>query len=198
MNRLIVGLVGEECAGKEKFWELIVKVARENDVFAINRFSTTLRLEKTLDDYDITPSRDNKKKLVKMLEEGFAEGTVAAGVYKLIRDDRSTIKVVDSVRLLPDETALRKESGNLMLYLTAKPQVRAERMKKRNRDPGDDTMTVAKLLEKEKSPTEIHIPEIGKRADFTIRNNSNSEKDLEKAVRMFFNRKIRPLLKEKG
>lgn len=200
MNKVIIGLVGEQCAGKEKFWELFTEVTREFIkeplVFTVNRFSTSTMLAEILERCGANTGRNNKIALVQELEEKFGEGTVASGLYRRLKNDRTTIKVIDSVRLPTDEEALRKEPNNILIYITADAKVRYDRHRARNRDAGDDKMTFEEFLEKEKASTEKHAPNIGSRANWKIENNFNDEELLRDWIRIFFKCKVRPILEK--
>ncbi|MDO8467234.1 MAG: hypothetical protein Q7S83_03805 [bacterium] len=202
MNRVIIGLVGEQCAGKEKFWELLCGVTAEylkdNFVFTINRFSTSVMLAEILDRCGAPTSRQNKIALVKELEEKFGEGTVVAGLYRRLETDKTTIKVIDSIRLHADEEALRRKTWNILLYITAEKEVRYRRSKERARDPQDQKMTIEEFEAIENTPTEINVPYIGARADWKIENNESDEVALKNKVREFFTNQVAPLLTKEG
>lgn len=200
MNRVVIGLVGEKCAGKEKFWELFCEVAsefiKEPLVFTFNRFSTSTMLAEILERCGANTGRNNKIALVQELEEKFGEGTVASGMYRRLKNDRTTVKVIDSVRLPADEEALRKEENNILLYITADANIRYDRHKARNRDTGDDKTTFEEFLAGEKASTEKHAANIGSRANWKIENNFNDEELLKDWIRIFFKCKVKPLLEK--
>lgn len=195
MNKVIIGITGEQGAGKEEFWKTLCKISRENNIYAYARFSTSLALRKTLGDYDVPDSRDNLIQLVKVLDESFGEGTAFKGLMNLIKDDRTTIKLIDSVRKLADEEILRSRQNSLLLYITADTKTRFNRVRNRGEKAGESNLTWEKFLEQHQMPTEVHIPEIGSRANWKIENNGTIE-ELEQEVRQFFGMFVKPLLEK--
>ncbi len=195
MNGVVIGLVGEQGSGKEALWSAICKVARENGIFAYARYSTSVVLRKMLEDMEITGNRDNLTALVKFLETTCGEGEAMRKVLRAVRSERPTIRVIDSIRMLADETALRAESNNILLHITAPPLIRLDRVRKRGEKPGEKELSLEKFMEQEKSHTEKHVPEIGSRANWKIVNDGTLEELTEK-VREFFAKVVMPMLRK--
>ncbi len=192
MNQVVIGEVGGQGAGKEELWKAICKISRENEIFAYARYSTSVFLRKMLGNMDIVDGRDNITKLVTFLEATRGEGDAMRRMLESVRGERPTLRIIDSIRMLADETFLRAESHNILLYITADQKIRYDRVKRRGDKPGEKELTWEKFLEQEASLTEKHIPEIGSRADWEIENNGSLE-ELEEKVREFFARVVRPM-----
>jgi dephospho-CoA kinase len=65
-----------------------------------------------------------------------------------------------------------KNLGGKIIYITASPQKRWQRIQKR-KEKKDDKISYQKFLKLEKVKTEILIPRIGQKADFKIENNGS-------------------------
>ncbi|MEK7654215.1 MAG: hypothetical protein AAB345_02940 [Patescibacteria group bacterium] len=196
MSKMVIGLVGEQGAGKEEMWKAICKVSRENEIYSYARYSTSVFLRKMLDNLDIIDNRDNITKLVGFLEATGGEGDAMRRMLKSVRTEKPALRVIDSIRMLPDETALRAETNNILLYVTADPKIRFNRVRKRGDKPGEKDLTWEKFLEQGNSLTEKHVPEIGSRADWKIENEGTLE-ELEEKVRQGFAKTVKSALKRK-
>ncbi|MEK7640854.1 MAG: hypothetical protein AAB389_02560 [Patescibacteria group bacterium] len=196
MSKMVIGLVGEQGAGKEEMWKAICKVSRENEIYSYARYSTSVFLRKMLDNLDIIDNRDNITKLVGFLEATGGEGDAMRRMLKSVRTEKPALRVIDSIRMLPDETALRAETNNILLYVTADPKIRFNRVRKRGEKPGEKDLTWEKFLEQGISLTEKHVPEIGSRADWKIENEGTLE-ELEEKVRQGFAKTVKSALKRK-
>lgn len=194
-NKVVIGITGEQGAGKEEFWKAICKVSRENGVYDYARYSTSVFLRKMLEDKGMPWDRDSITMLVASLETDNGEGAVMRMMLESVRGEKPTIRLIDSIRMLPDETALRVESYNILLYITADQKIRFDRVKKRGEKPGEKDLTWEKFMEQELSLTEKHIPDIGSRADWKIMNDGTVE-ELEEKVRVFFTRVVKPMLEK--
>ena len=196
MSKMVIGLVGEQGAGKEEMWKAICKVSRENEIYSYARYSTSVFLRKMLDNLYIIDNRDNITKLVGFLEATGGEGDAMRRMLKSVRTEKPALRVIDSIRMLPDETALRAETNNILLYVTADPKIRFNRVRKRGEKPGEKDLTWEKFLEQGISLTEKHVPEIGSRADWKIENEGTLE-ELEEKVRQGFAKTVKSALKRK-
>lgn len=193
MNKVTIGLTGEKRAGKGSFQNIVREVLRKHGVLSVAEFSTSEAIAKTLKEYGVLESRLNRAKFAVMMDSNFGSGCITHRVFNIAREDRSTVKMIDSIRWLADEEALRREGNGLLLYITADPKVRWERAKLGSDKPDDQKMTYEEFLEKEDSPTEILIREIGARADWKIENNGTRE-ELQVKIEEFAEKKVMPML----
>ncbi len=194
-NKVIIGITGEPGAGKEEFWKAFCKVSRENSIYDYARYGTSVFLRKILEDRGIVATRDNLPALVVSLESADGEGAAMRMLLESVRAEKPTLRIIDSIRMPADETALRTESHNILLYVTAPPLMRLDRMRSRGEKAGEKDLTIEKFMEQELSHTEKHVPEIGSRADWKIENIGTVE-ELEEKVREFFAKIAKPKLEK--
>ena len=83
------------------------------------------------------------------------------------------IIIVNGIRVW-EEVEMIKEVKGKIVYITADSEVRWERIQSRG-EKIDDVLSYERFLELEANRTEVLIPDIGKKADFEIENNSSEE-----------------------
>lgn len=182
MDKTIIGLVGEKGSGKETFGNFLMEVAKDKKVKRI-RFSDLLNY--TLKLWDLPATRENLQHLAVVMDQGFGEGTLTSAIYQRVRDLKADIVILDGVRWKTDEMLVRSFPRNYLLHITADPDLRFKRLKKRDEKKGE-AKTLAQFMKSEKAKNELSIPQIGKRADLKIVNNGTFE-DLKKEVENFYN-----------
>lgn len=176
---LLIGLVGEKGSGKDTFAKYLTEISNKKIIHI--RFSDLLK--ETLKLWDIEPSRANLQKLAQVLED-FGSGTVAHGLEKQIQNAEAEIIILDGIRWHPDVELLKKFPNSKLIYITADPKLRFERLKSRGEKAGESEMTYDQFLEEEKAPNELLIAEIGSKADAKIENNESIE-NFDKEIRDF-------------
>lgn len=171
-EKLIIGLVGEMGSGKETFGKILAKNLPSHRVA---RFTFSHLLRKTLELWDIEPTRENLQKIARVMDDGFGEGTLTnAGKHQIDLMDADVI-IIDGIRWESDHTLIRSFPRNILIYITADPAVRFERIRARGEKAGEDTLTWEQFLEVSQARNEVSIPTIGARADKQIENNSTLE-----------------------
>jgi dephospho-CoA kinase len=75
---------------------------------------------------------------------------------------------------MPCDYEFIKDHNGRVLYVTADQKTRWERVRNRN-EKTDDKISFEQFKELDSKETEVHIPTIGKKADFVI----NNDKDIE-------------------
>ncbi len=193
-NVVVIGLVGEKRGGKGTSQDLIREVLREYGVLSVASFSTSDAIAKTLREYGVFESRENRMKFAVLMDSTFGEGRITERIFNVVREDRSTVRMVDSIRWLTDKDALRQQSNNLLLYVTALPEVRWKRGLASSDKPDDQNISYEEFLKKDESPTEKLIRAIGAEADWKIDNNFNDREFLKQEIRAFVDCKVIPLL----
>lgn len=176
----IIGLVGEKGSGKDTFAKFLQEIS-EKSVSHI-RFSDLLK--QTLKLWDLHVTRANLQKLAQVLED-FGTGTVAHGLEKQIQETDAEIIILDGIRWKPDVELLNKFFNHKLIYITAEPRLRFERLKYRGEKEGESSMIYQQFLEEEKAPNELLIPQIGAEADVKIENNGSLE-EFKEAVEKFY------------
>ncbi|MBI2593200.1 AAA family ATPase [Candidatus Daviesbacteria bacterium] len=166
----IIGLVGEKGSGKDTFAKFLKEIIKDKSVVHL-RFSDLLR--QTLKLWGLGETRSNLQKLAQLLEDGFGPGTVAHGIEIQIQNTQADIIILDGIRWQPDVKLLKKFPGSTLIYITADPELRFERLKKRGEKDGENNMSLEQFRKEEKAKNELLIPEIGKKADIKIENNAS-------------------------
>lgn len=167
---LLIGLVGEKGSGKDTFAKYLTEISDKK--ISHIRFSDLLK--ETLKLWDLEVTRANLQKLAQVLED-FGPGTVAHGLEKQIQNTDAEILILDGIRWKPDVELLNKFPNHKLIYITAAPQKRFERLKNRGEKKGESEMTYDQFLNEEKAPNELLIPKIGSQADIKIENNGTIE-----------------------
>ena len=114
------------------------------------------------------------------MDENFGKGTLTNAIYERIKNDKKNIVIYDGIRWQTDVEMIRSFHKNILIYITANPKVRYERLKERKEKIGEENLTFEQFMKEEKAYTEIFISRIGKTADFKIENNYSIEKFKDK------------------
>jgi dephospho-CoA kinase len=182
---ILIGLVGEKGSGKDTFTKFLQAIS--NKKIEHIRFSDLLK--QTLNIWGLPLTRANLQKLAQLLEDGFGSGTVAGGLERKIKETAAEIIILDGIRWKPDVKLLNNFPQHILVYITANPELRFQRLKSRGEKAGESEMTFAQFLEEEKAPNELLIGEIGSEADVKILNDGSLE-EFEKKIKEFFDSKL--------
>ena len=185
-HKIVIGICGQKGGGKGTFAGLLKTIANDKRVDEIRTVDV---LFDTLRYWDIPNSRENLQKLVVVMNKTFGEGTLTNAVKLKVENSEADIVILDSIRLESDVKLLRGFKKNILLYITADPELRYNRMKQRNEKAGEGDMSYKQFQKEEQAATEILIPKIGANADYTIENNSTFE-DFVKEVEKFYQKKV--------
>ncbi len=171
-KKLIIGLVGEKGGGKGTFTGVLREVAPGRSITHI-RFRDVL--QETLELWGIPATRQNLTKLAVAITSTFGEGVKAHATLRKADNVESDIVIFDGIRWQGDIEGLRKLPNNVLVYVTADPEIRYQRAKARKEKVGEGSLTFEEFMKEEHLKTELLIPQIGKTADFTITNNGTLE-----------------------
>lgn len=185
--KAIIGLVGENGSGKDTFTTFFKAAAAPLTVKKL-RFSDVLA--DTLKMWDIELSRSNLQNLAIIMDREYGKGTLTHATEKRIKEDGSDIIVLEGVRWHTDIPMLKKFENSYLIYVTADPKIRFDRLKKRGEKAGEAGLTFERFQKEEKAGTETDIPEIGLKADFKIENNGSLD-DFREKVEEFFRSNIK-------
>ncbi len=167
MKKTIIGLVGETGSGKDTVAEYLKK----NYGAKLMRFADPIK--ETLSIYFDKLSKEDQQWLYLAFKERFGEDILCRAMEKRIENEKSPLIVVNGLRMPCDYEFIKRFPSAKVLYVTANQKLRWERVKKRG-EKTDDNIPFEKFQQIDQKPTEIHIGEIGKKADKIIYN----EKDL--------------------
>lgn len=176
-KKIIIGLIGEKGSGKGTFVDLLSKIINKNN---IAHLKSSMILGDSLDLWNIKKTRENLQKLAIVMDENFGKGTLTNAIYERIKNDKKNIVIYDGIRWQTDVEMIRSFHKNILIYITANPKVRYERLKERKEKIGEENLTFEQFMKEEKAYTEIFISRIGKTADFKIENNYSIEKFKDK------------------
>lgn len=175
--KLVIGLVGEKGSGKQTFVNFIKIIRKDLNIRQV-RFSDILA--ETLLIWDIPISRANLQKLSLIMEDGFGASSLATAAKFNIADDPSDIIILDGIRRNAELELVRKFKNNLVIYITAKGNLRYRRLKLRSEKVGETGLTQSQFSAEEASKAEKQIPDLGKKADLKIVNNATMDQFAKK------------------
>ncbi|MCK4319101.1 AAA family ATPase [Candidatus Micrarchaeota archaeon] len=168
--QIIIGLTGTNCAGKGTVLENLKKRG-----FYPLSLSDVIRRELDLEGKEKT--RENMVATGNELREKLGAGACAVKVKELLLNDRNY--VVDSIRHPAEVDELAKLMNFFLFHVDAKPEIRFERMK--NRERKGDAETYERFLEMDKKEMESDDPNAQNlkatfsKADLIIENNGTLE-----------------------
>jgi dCMP deaminase len=136
---MIIGLTGENCAGKGAVAEYLMKKS-----FYYYSLSDAIREELKAEGKTIT--RGNLIKKGNELREKHGPGALGKKIVQKIQEDKNY--VIDSIRNPAEVEELKKIGRFFLFYVTAPDEVRFERIKSRRRE--EDPQTFEAFLEIEK------------------------------------------------
>jgi len=174
----IIGLAGEMGAGKDTFCDYAKE--KYKDVFVL-KFSDALT--DALKIFFDSIKREDQQWLSLALRERFGGDILVRALIKKVNGIKEGIIILNGVRRPDDFEALR-EIGGKLIYVTAEPKKRWERLTIR-KEKADDDVSFEKFLELGRAEAELQILAIGADADFKIENNGPKEDfylELEKTI----------------
>jgi dephospho-CoA kinase len=169
MKKLIFGFVGDLASGKGT----VAKYINEKYNTNTYRFSTMLR--DVLNRIYVENSRENLQNLSTFLRENYGQDVMSRVIAKDVLNDPNELVVVEGIRRPTDITYLKELDGFHLIYITADPKIRFERMLKRNENEGDAEKSFAEFLKDEEAEADKMIKELGKTAEIIINNDGDFE-----------------------
>ncbi|MBI5223841.1 AAA family ATPase [Candidatus Micrarchaeota archaeon] len=136
---MIIGLTGENCAGKSTICEYLKKKG-----FYYYSLSDAIREELKKEGKTIT--RENLVQKGNELRVKFGAGALGRKIAELLQADKNY--VIDSIRNPAEVEELKKSGRFFLFYVTASPETRFERIKTRKRE--EDPQTYDSFLRFEK------------------------------------------------
>jgi len=175
MKKIILGLVGETGSGKDTFCNYIKRKVKK-PVFCF-RFSDPL--SEILKIIFPEVKKEDQQWLGRVLRKKYGNDILAKILERKIKDIKRGLIILNGIRYWEEFEMIKNLNGKV-IYITAEPKIRWQRLRKRG-EKKDDFSPYKKFLKNEKANTEILIPKIGKRADSKIVN-SGSRKDFYKEI----------------
>ncbi|MDP1883995.1 MAG: AAA family ATPase [Candidatus Moranbacteria bacterium] len=170
-GQIIIGLVGEPGSGKDT----VAKHLKDRYGAKEIRFSDPLF--DALRNFVSEVSREDLQWLSHIVRERFGQDIFAKALEKRMAADDKII-ILNGIRFWENYDFIRSFPRNQIIYVTADQKLRWERTTNRM-EKTDDNSSFEKFQELEKFETEAIIPEIGAKADFTVRNEQTLEYLLE-------------------
>ncbi len=175
-KKIVIGLVGEAGSGKDTVANFIIKKYKA----ASFRFADLLREALEIFFGEGNVSREQLIWLSNGIRGKYGNGVIAKALKKRIDRIREGIVILNGMRIGEDIDFVRSFPNSYIIYVTLDQKSRWERIYGRG-EKSDDAMSFEKFQEIEKAETEVQIPAIGKKADFTLINNENKDRLQEKA-----------------
>lgn len=169
MKKIIFGFVGDLASGKGT----VAKYINEKYNTNTYRFSTMLR--DVLNRIYVENSRENLQNLSTFLRENYGQDVMSRVIAKDVLNDPNELVVVEGIRRPTDITYLKELDGFHLIYITADPKIRFERMLKRNENEGDAEKSFTEFLKDEEAEADKMIKELGKTAEIIINNDGDFE-----------------------
>lgn len=169
MSKIIVGLIGKLASGKGA----VAKYLKEKHGYKTYAFSAMLR--DILRRLYIATTRENLQTISQILRENFGQDLMSRVIAEDVLRDAETLTVVDGVRRPTDIMYLKTNPHFYLIYITADPKIRWQRLVQRNQNPGDDKKTFAQFCADDAAEAETLIEALGKKASYTINNNGTME-----------------------
>ncbi len=181
MKKIILGFVGEIASGKGEAIKYLIKHRRATTI----RFSSSLR--DILNRLHLEISRKNLQRLSTIVRKNFGEDLLAKIVAADVAKEKSQLVAVDGIRRIADVKHLLKLPYFQLIYLTADPKIRFQRIINRRENQGDAKKTWSAFQKEEKAEAERQIKNIAKKCDFIITNNG-SKKELFQEIENLLNK----------
>lgn len=180
--KYIIGVVGENGAGKDTFTTFFRAAAAPLTVSKLH-FSDVLY--DTLRIWNIETTRSNLQNVAIIMDGQYGKGSLTRTTASRIQAARADIIIVEGIRWKTDVPMIRSFPNSILVYVTAKPDVRFERLRAREEKAHEKKLTRKQFEGEEKAATELDIPQIGKAADAKIENNGTLEEFREKVEEFY-------------
>ncbi|MFA5184251.1 MAG: AAA family ATPase [Patescibacteria group bacterium] len=170
MPKIILGFVGQIASGKD----VSKKYLEEKYSASSYRYSTVLR--DILKRLYLPVDRNNMQNLSLDLRTRFGGDLLARVIIEDVAGDQNEIVIVDGVRRLEDVTSLTKKFPDLyIISIDASPEIRYNRVIKRNENIGDRDKTFEQFIQDGQAEAEREITTVMAAAQYRLDNNGTLE-----------------------
>lgn len=167
-KKIVIGLVGETGSGKDTVAHYIKRKYGAHDL----RFS--LPMKKALKLFFERPNKTDQAWFYQVLKERFGEEILHLGIKRFI-EQHSGIMSINGLRMPNDFEFVKSFENGYVIYITANQELRWKRAYSRG-EKADDKQSLEDFNEFESTTeTEKAVPEIGAKADFTIKNETTMD-----------------------
>lgn len=167
-RKIIIGLIGESGSGKDT----VANYLKDKYGVKLMRFADPIK--EVLHIFFDQISREDQQWLALEMRKRFGADIFPRAIKRRIENEEGVV-VINGLRFWEDYDFIKNVEHGFTIYITADQKLRWERSAKRGEKSDDDVSFEEFKETEERYETEKHIPEIGAKADFTIRN----EKDLD-------------------
>ena len=167
MPKIVLAFAGKLASGKAVCQKYITEKHQADNT----KFSAALR--DILTRLYLPISRENMQSLSLDLRNRFGSDVLAKAIAEDVKNSQKNIIVVDGIRRLDDIISLKDIPGFHLISIDADPELRYERMKKRNENAGDAEKSFEEFLEDGRREAELQIPEVMSAAKFHLDNNGD-------------------------
>lgn len=169
-NKIIIGFVGDLAAGKGTACQYL------KEKYKINSYRYSDMLRDILRRIYLPTERHNMQLLSTILRENFGQDLMSKVIAEDVTNDPNQIVVIEGIRRPSDIIYLEKLPDFHLVYITAEPKIRWQRLVARKENPGDAEKNFEQFLTDEQAEADRTIKELGQRAETTIVNNEDFEK----------------------
>ena len=169
MAKLIIGVVGENAAGKTTTTEYLKKK------FNAVTFRFSDMLHDILKRMYIEPNRGNLQIISTTLRQNFGDDIMSKVIAQDAKNSTSDIIITEGVRRPSDVPYLKELSNFILIYIKADEHMRFSRLATRGEKPDDATKTWEEFQKEGLQESEQQILDIAKTANYTINNNKTIE-----------------------
>lgn len=167
---IIVGIIGEQGAGKGTIANYLEKK------YSAFNFRFSRALDDILKRLSLPNERTNQIALVTALRGAFGEDILAKTLAHDLQTSDHAINVVEGIRM-PSELAILTQLPQFHLWhVTAPIETRYRNVIARGEKAGETQLSFEEFKQTEQTAvTEIHIPELAKKAETTLENTGSIE-----------------------
>lgn len=168
MPKIYIGLVGEGGGGKDT----VAKIFEEK--YGALVLTSSGLLKKALGVFLDEIARHDYIWFVEKLTERYGDDIISKAMLRSLHESEKEIVVFNGMRLASDYEYMRREERCAIIYVTADPKIRWERISGRG-EKTDDNAPFEEFMKMAETKTERDIPVIGAKADYRIDNNGTLE-----------------------